>query len=55
MLGKTPGASGVEDKMKKLETDGKSVDDLQAKRMKDLQNAYDLQVKHICFTFNLQC
>jgi hypothetical protein len=45
VLGKTPGATDVKDKMKKLSDDEHAIDDMYQKRLKDLQDAYDLQVR----------
>lgn len=44
ILGKTPDAQDVRDKMKRLADDKKSIDDMCQKRLKDLQDAYDLAV-----------
>ena len=45
VLGKTPGATDVKDKMKKLADDKQTIDEMYQKRLKDLQDAYDLQVR----------
>ncbi|XP_053397817.1 spectrin alpha chain, non-erythrocytic 1-like isoform X2 [Mercenaria mercenaria] len=44
VLGKTPNAQDVKDKMKKLNDDKEAIDEMYQKRLKDLQDAYDLQV-----------
>lgn len=51
VLEKTPNAQDVRDKMKKLADDKDAIDDMYQKRLKDLQDAYDLQVKYI-FHYN---
>jgi hypothetical protein len=44
VLGKTPDAHDVRDKMKKLADDKDAIDNMYQKRLKDLQDAYDLAV-----------
>ena len=44
VLSKTPGASDVKDKMKRLADDKDAIDEMYQKRLKDLQDAYDLQL-----------
>ncbi|XP_052269284.1 spectrin beta chain, non-erythrocytic 1-like isoform X3 [Dreissena polymorpha] len=44
VLRKTPGAQDVKDKMKKLADDQAAIDDMYKKRLKDLQDAYNLAV-----------
>ncbi|XP_052769142.1 spectrin beta chain, non-erythrocytic 2-like isoform X1 [Mya arenaria] len=44
VLEQTPNAQDVKDKMKRLGDDGRLIDDLYKKRLKDLQDAYDLAV-----------
>ena len=43
-----PGAQDVKDKMKRLADDQKTIDELYKKRLKDLQDAYDLAVCFMC-------
>ncbi|KAL4238363.1 Spectrin beta chain [Mactra antiquata] len=44
VLNKAPDSQDVKDKMKRLDNDEKTIDDMYQKRLKDLQDAYDLQV-----------
>lgn len=55
VLNKTPGAQDVKDKMKRLADDENAIDEMYQKRLKDLQDAYDLQVNVLsnffCYIF----
>lgn len=44
VLGKTPDAQDVRDKMNRLADDKTAIDDMCQRRFKDLQDAYDLAV-----------